>query len=165
MQKIREWMNHLSGWGESVAVIGVLLMVALNCADVIGSKFFKMPIPDSTELVRLVQATTIAFAIAATQKVGGHINVDMFLTKMHPRLQAIVRSFTSFLGAMLFAIAVYEAFQYGYALYEDSEVTGTLRIPFYPFAFAYAIALVPLACMLACDLIESVKEVLIPWSR
>lgn len=165
MQMIKEWVNRLSDWGESVAVYGILLMVALTCADVISSKFFNMPIADSTELVRLVQVVTIGLAIASTQKVGLHINVDMFLIRWPLRAQALVRSLTSLLGLAIFTIAVYKGIQYGYSLHDANEVTGTLRMPIYPFALVFSLALIPLACMLLFDFIESVREVFSKWSR
>lgn len=71
MQTIREWANRLSLWGEWVSVVGVIIMVAITCIDVIGAKLFLLPVPGYIEVVSLIQVATVVFAVAATQRYGG----------------------------------------------------------------------------------------------
>jgi TRAP-type C4-dicarboxylate transport system permease small subunit len=160
MQPVRNWALRLSTWCEWVSVAGVIVMVAVTCADVLGAKLLLLPVPGSTEIISLAQVTTIVFAIAATQRHKGHISVEMFYSKMPLRTQALTSGVTSCLGLILFLILVYQGIQLGNAFLEAREVTATVQIPFYPFAYAFALAMIPVALMLLIDLIDALKELL-----
>lgn len=160
IQSVRQWANRLSTWCEWIGVAGVIVMVAVTCADVLGAKLFLLPVPGSTEIVSLAQVATIVFAVAATQLHKGHISVEMFYTKMPPRTQALTSAVTSCLGLILFLILVYQGIQLGNAFLDASEVTATVQIPFYPFAYGFALAMVPVALMLFIEFLDALRELL-----
>ena len=160
IQPVRQWAHRLSTWCEWVGVAGVIVMVAVTCADVLGAKLILLPVPGSTEIVSLAQVATIVFAIAATQRYKGHISVEMFYAKMHPRTRALVSAGTSCLGLILFLILLYQGIQLGNAFLAAREVTATVQIPFYPFAYGFALAMVPVALMLFIDLMDALRELL-----
>lgn len=160
MQVIRHWATRLSVWGEWIGAVGIMMMVAVTCVDVIGAKLFLLPVPGAIEIVSLVQVATLIFAVAATQRQGGHISVEMFTDMMPPRLRSLVKAFTSLLGLVLFSLLIYEGVHLGNEYREALEVTATARIPFYPVAYAFSVALLPMAMMMLADLIGSIKETL-----
>lgn len=159
MQRISQWADRLSVWWEWIAVAGVIVMVAVTCLDVLGAKLFLLPVPGSTEIISLAQVATIAFSVAATQRHKGHISVEMFYSTMPPRIQSMTNVFTACLGLVLFIILIVEGIQLGNRYLEVGEVTATVQIPFYPFAYAFSIALIPVAVMLSVDLFEALKKV------
>jgi TRAP-type C4-dicarboxylate transport system permease small subunit len=156
----RKWAVRLSAWYEWIGVAGVIVMVAVTCADVLGAKLFLLPVPGSTEIVSLAQLATIVFAVAATQQYKGHISVEMFYAKMPPRAQALTSAVTSFFGLILFLILLYQGIQLGNGFLEAREVTATVQIPFYPFAYGFALAMVPVVLMLLIALINALRELL-----
>ena len=160
MKFISQWSNKLATLGEWIGVAGILIMVAVTCVDVTGAKLFTLPVPGAIEIVSLVQAATMVFAVAVTQRHKGHISVEMFVEKMNPRIRAIVRAFISMLGFILFVLLVYEGIRFGNQYVETGEVTATVQIPFYPFAYAISIALLPVAMMMLVDMVGAVREVL-----
>lgn len=160
MQMIREWANRLSLWTEWIGVVGVIIMVAITCADVIGAKIFLFPVPGYIEVVSLIQVATIVFAIAATQRHGGHISVEMFVAKFPDRVKAMVKAFIAILCLVLFVLLIYEGIGLGNEYREAGEVTATVRMPFYPFAYAFSVALIPMAMMMLVDFIVAIKEAL-----
>lgn len=160
MDRITYWANRLSQWGEWIGVSGIVVMVAVTCADVVGAKFFLMPVPGAVEIISLVQVATIVFAVAATHRRGGHISVEMFVDNFHPRIRSFVKAFISFLGFVLFILLIYEGIGLGNEYLEAGEVTATVQIPFYPFAYAFSLALLPIAMMMLVDFIRAIKETL-----
>lgn len=160
MDTVRQWANRLSIWGEWIGAVGIMLMVAITCADVIGAKLFLLPVPGAIEIISLVQVATIVFAVAATQRQGGHISVEMFTDLMPPRVRSLVKALTSLLGLVLFVLLIYEGVNLGNEYREVGEITATAQIPFYPFAYAFSIALLPIAMMMLVDTIGSIKEAL-----
>ena len=160
MQFLSQWANRLSVWGEWIGVTGIMVMVAVTCADVVGAKLFNLPVPGCTEVVSLVQVATIVFAVAATQRHGGHISVEMFVDTLQVRTRALIRLLTSLLGLLLFVLLIVEGIGLGNEYLEAGEVTATVQIPFYPFAYAFSVAVVPIAIMMLVDVIGSIKEAL-----
>ena len=160
MQIIRQWANRLSDWGEWIGVAGIILMISITCVDVVGAKIFLMPVPGAIEIISLVQVATIVFAVAATQRHGGHISVEMFVDKFHPRVKSLVKAFTSLLGLILFVMLIYEGIILGNGYREAGEITATAQWPFYPFAYAFSVALFPIAIMMLVDVIGALKEAL-----
>lgn len=160
IQSASGWAARLSTWCEWVGVAGVIVMVAVTCADVLGAKLFLLPVPGSTEIVELAQVATIVFAVATTQRHKGHISVEMFYAKMRPSRQALVRAVTSCLGLILFFILVYQSIQLGNGFLEANEVTATVQIPLYPFAYAFGLALLPVVFLLMIDLVDAMKALL-----
>ena len=160
IESAREWAGRLSTLCEWSAVVGVIVMVGVTCVDVLGAKLFLLPVPGSTEIVELAQVATIIFAVATTQRHKGHISVEMFYANMRPFIQALVSTVTSCLGLILFFILIYQGIQLGNGFFEASEVTATVQIPFYPFAYAFALALVPVVLLLLIDCVDALKELL-----
>ena len=158
MQFVNQLATRLSKWGEWIGVGGVLIMVVVTCADVLGAKLFTTPVPGSTEIISLVQVAAIVFAMAGTQRHKGHISVEMFVTKMTTRVRSIIKAVTSLLGLILFSLLIIEGFRLGNRYLEAGEVTATVQIPYYPFAYAFSLALVPVAIMLLVDFIEVIKK-------
>lgn len=158
MQLVKRWAARLSIWGEWIGVGGVMIMVVVTCADVLGAKLLTTPVPGSTEIISLVQVAAIVFAVAATQRHKGHISVEMFVVKMTPRLRSLVQALTSLLGLILFSLLIFEGVRLGNRYLEAGEVTATVQIPYYPFAYAFSLALVPVAIMLLVDFIEVMKK-------
>lgn len=158
MQLMKQWATRLSIWGEWIGVGGILIMVAVTCADVLGAKLLTAPVPGSTEIISLVQVAAIVFAMAATQRHKGHISVEMFVAKMPPRVHWLVKALTSLLGLILFSLLIFESVRLGNRYLEAGEVTATVQIPYYPFAYAFSLALLPVAMMLLVDFIEALKK-------
>lgn len=158
MRTISLWANRLSDWGELVGVIGVIVMVVITCVDVVGAKLFLLPVPGAIEVVSLTQVATIVFAVAATQRRGGHISVEMFVTSFPKRIQALVKMFVSLLCLCIFVVLIYEGIGLGNEYREVGEVTATAQIPLYPFAYVFSIGLLPVALMMLVDFVNAIKE-------
>lgn len=158
MQRFSRWANRLSFAGEMVGVLGIWVMTLVTCVDVIGAKVFNMPVPGSTEVISLAQVITIVFAVATTYLHKGHISVEMFITRRRPAVKSAIRSFVTFLGLVLFLLLIYEGVRLGNEYAASQEVTATIQLPFYPFAYGFAMALVPIAMLLAVEFFQSMKE-------
>jgi hypothetical protein len=65
----------------------------------------------------------------------------------------------------LFIILIREGFLYANQLRLAHEVTSTVRVPVAPFVYAFAVAMVPAAMLMFCDLADSLKKVVAPWNR
>jgi TRAP-type C4-dicarboxylate transport system permease small subunit len=148
-----------SRWVSWIAGLGVVSMLALTVADIVGVKLFKSPIPGAIETVAFLGVVITAFSIAYTQSQHAHIQVEFFVLRLPLRLRAGVAAFVSILSIVLFALLSWQSFKYGYSLQSAGELSMTSRIPFYPFVYAIAFCCIPVCLVLLVELLKSVMKV------
>jgi len=136
----------------------MLAMLSLTVADVITVKLFKLPIPGAIEIVALLGVVVIAFALAYTYALGGHIRVEFLVMRLPRRAQASISVFILMLGLALFAALAWRSYDFARVLQTTGEVSMTQGIPFYPFVQGIALCS-PLVCLLLLlELLRSVKK-------
>ena len=156
--RLEKYANFFSRWLNWVAGVGLVTMVGLTVADIIGMKFFKQPIPGAIEMVGFLGVVITAFAIAYTLVLRGHIQVEFFVTRMPGRVQAAASAFTSLLGIVLFALLAWRSYDFALVLQNTGEVSMTQSIPFYPFVYAIAFCCLPVCLVLLGDFLKSMAR-------
>jgi TRAP-type C4-dicarboxylate transport system permease small subunit len=151
--------HKLSVWMERIGAVAIFGIVAFPCIDVVGGKLFQTPLPGSYELVVFCQLLGIPFVVAASLLKGKHIAVDIFVNMLPRRMQAVVNCFVAVMGLGLFTVICWQSFLYGTSLQEAGEVSGTIGIPFYPFAYALALSCIPVCLIFIVTLCESIRKV------
>ena len=160
IDRLEKFSNSFSNWLNWVAGSALVAMLGLTVADIIGIKFFKWPIPGAIELVGFLGVLVIGFAIAYTQVLHGHIQVEFFVRHMSERVQAGITAFVSFLGIVLFVLLAWQSYNFGRVLQSTGEVSMTQNIPFYPFVYAVAFCCVPVCLVLLVELLRAVMKVM-----
>ena len=135
-----------------------MAMLCLVVADIIGIKLFNNPIPGGIEIVAFLGVVVTAFAIAYTQVLRGHIQVEFVVMRLPQRVQAVVRAFVCLLGVVLFALLAWRSVDYGLSLQATGTVSMTRGIPFYPFVHAIAFCCIPVCLMLLVEFLKSVTK-------
>lgn len=159
IDRLDKYAKIFSRWVSWVAGLGVVAMLALTVADVIGIKIFKSPVPGAIEIVAFLGIVITAFSIAHTQSQKSHIQVEFFVMRLPARLRAGVAAFTSLLSIILFALLCWQSIEYGCSLWAAGEVSMTSRIPVYPFVYAIAFCCIPVCLVLLVDFLKSIMKV------
>ena len=155
---LERFIKSLSNWLSWVAGAGLVAMIGLIVADIIGIKFFNWPVPGAIEMVGFLGIVVTAFAIAYTQVLRGHIQVEFFVMRLPRRVRASVAAFVSLLGVALFALLAWRSYDFALVLQGTGEVSMTQRIPFYPFVHAIAFCCIPVCLVLLVEFLKSVTE-------
>ena len=155
LEKFAHSSSHRVNW---VAGVGLVAMLSLIVADIIGIKFFKYPVPGAIEIVGFLGVTVTAFAIAHTYVLRGHIRVEFFIMQMPARLQASINAFVSLVGTGFFVVLAWQCYAYGRVLQKTGEVSMTQKIPFYPFVYAIAFCCLPICLLLLVEFLQSVMK-------
>jgi len=158
IQRLEKFAHSSSYWVNWVAGVGLVAMLILIVADIIGIKFFKWPIPGAIEMVAFLGVVVTAFAIAFTQVRRGHIQVEFFVMRLPKHAQAGVTALVSLLGLVLFGLLAWQSYDFGRVLQVTGEVSMTQRIPFYPFVYAIAFCCLPICLLLVVDFLKSVTK-------
>lgn len=153
--KFERLNRALSGWAESIGFAAMVFMVALTCIDVAGAKLFLLPVPGALDMMMLAQLLAISLAAAMALIERRHVAVEFFVALLPRRLRHAVDLAVKLLCLGLFVLIVWRLLAYGYDLQAGNELTQTTQIPLAPFAYAAALAMVPVCLVLLQQVLSS----------
>lgn len=159
LEKLERFNERISAWAQWVGFGAVFFMVVLTCIDVLGTKLFRVPVPGSVDIMMLAQLIGITFAASMALLRERHVAVEFFVMLFPKRVQALMEGVAQLLCLSLFLIVVWRFFTHGLHLQAGGEQTATVRIPVAPFAYAAAVATVPLCLALLQQLLKSISRV------
>jgi len=109
------------------------------------------------EIVGLLCAILISFAIPFTTWKRGHIRVDFFVEMLPPMIRRVVNIFAKCLGIGLFILIGWNLIVFGMDLAQAGEVTPTRHIPFYPVLYGIGVCCFFECIMLFSDIVKIVR--------
>jgi TRAP-type C4-dicarboxylate transport system permease small subunit len=149
-------------WIAGAGLVGMLVIIV---ADVVGIKMFSHPVPGGTEIVTFMSVVAIAFAVPYTQVMRGHVAVDFIVEKFPRRAKLIIDVITVFFGVCLFAALAWYSFKYATKLRSTGEVSMTQKIPYYPFVYGMAVCFLAMFLVVVGDLVKSIAKAAKTWTR
>jgi TRAP-type C4-dicarboxylate transport system permease small subunit len=154
----RRW-TAFTKWWSYLAGIGLLVVVVVLVADVIGWKLFKHPFPSATDLVKNLNVVAVFFAVAYIQTDRGSTAIELFQKHFPNRLKLGIRTFAWLLGM---AACFYCAYR-GCALVHDQLVQiqksdPPLRFLIWPFGAAMVIGFILLGVSFVITGIRDIIE-------
>ena len=148
-------------WIAGVGLVGMLLLIV---ADVIGIKILSRPVPGGIEYVSFLAVVAIAGAVPFTQVMKGHVAVDFIVEKFPRRAKLIIDAVMIFFCVCLLVLMTWYSFKYADGLRSSGEVSMTQKIPFYPFVYGMAVCFVALLLVLIMDLVKSNAKAAKTWT-
>jgi TRAP-type C4-dicarboxylate transport system permease small subunit len=152
-------MNMLSGlvrWANRVlmfaAGVFMIAMIALTCANILLRTFW-VPIDGTFELMGYFGAVVTAFALGYTQKMNGHIAVDVLFNLFPRRGKLAIQALNHTICLIFFGMVAWRISRYASTLWSTGEITETLGIIYYPFVYCVALGCAVLALVFLIDLI------------
>jgi len=159
MNRFERVINSLSKWLNWVAGVALVLMLIVIVADIIGAKLFKWPIPGGIDIVGLLGVVVIAFAIAQTQTIHGHIEVEFFVMRLPEKARNVIAGIVYSLGMALFALLAWRSYTFGDSLRVKGEVSMTVGIPVYPFVYGIAFCCIVVFLVLLLQYLKEVSRI------
>jgi len=156
--KFERFNRRVSAWCEWLALAALLLMMVITCVDVVGAKVFRWRILGAIDIVMLAQIVAISFAAGMTLILGRHIQVEFFFNLLPRPVQKVVDSFVLFLGLGLFILVIWRLCVLGHSFQTSGEYSPTAYIPLYPFAYAAALAIIPVCLVLLLEFLKSLTK-------
>lgn len=141
--KFDQFNKKFSFFIEIFGFICLFLMMAITCVDVFGAKVFKQPVPGALDIVMVSQAMAVALALGSSLLLGRHVEVEFFTPLLPKPVQRIVSAIVQLLCLILFAAIGWQMIVYGYDMQVGNEVTPTIRVPLFGFAYLTALGCLP----------------------
>lgn len=159
IDKFETIIEKISDFLFFIAGLSIILMVIITTVDVI-MRYFRKPLTGAYDIVCILSAVGIAFAIARTTLQKGHIAVNLVTRLLPHRIQNIIAIFTNIISFFFIFFLGRELFKYASDLQRSGEVSLTIQLPYYYFIYAIGIALYLVCLIELYDTTKNVKELI-----
>jgi len=134
-------------------------MMFLTATDVILRYIFNRPISGAYEVIEYMMAILIPFGLAYCALQGGHVSVDLLVSRFRKKIQLIISTITTLFCLILFVLITWQNVIYIKEHFEANLTSAVLLIPVYPFVAAVAIGSAALCLVLVLDFLNYLSEV------
>ncbi len=156
--------NKLAGFTERVlspvtklfSKVGsgiLVVMVLITVADVIGRKFFNLPVKGSYELGKMLLVIVVFFNLPYTEMQDGNVSIEILFIRLGQRTQKIVQSLMYVLFLVISILFAWQLFVLASDEWSDGFTTTVLKIPTSPVIFLAALACVLLSFVVLARLL------------
>jgi len=132
MKKIEFYVEKTADACNAAAAVAVVVMMVVTALDVV-MRYFRISFPGAYDIISLLGAVVVAFALTYTSIQRGHIAVDFVYQKLPERYRPLLDIFNGFAGSVFFGLLAWRCFVYAAMLKSVGEVSLTIKIPTYPF--------------------------------
>lgn len=121
--------------------LGIFALMLIGVAHVVGRKFFAMPIFGYIDIVEIMMSFLVFLGLAYTDRLGGHIRMELFITFLKGRWLAAFELVGVVLG--LAVVGVILVYSWGHAMraYTLGDSTIDAQIALWPSKMAIPVAL------------------------
>ncbi|MBI2832028.1 MAG: TRAP transporter small permease [Chloroflexi bacterium] len=162
MKKLQTGFRELERKFNLVGVSFLVAMMVLVTVDVASRYLFNAPILGAMELSQFMMVILVFFGLAYTAAEKGHIMTEMVVSRLSPRMKAIVNSFVALLGAALFGIMTWQGTLDSMEWFKMRGISDILRIPIFPFRLLVPLGALFLSIELLIQLVDSISEAIKP---
>lgn len=149
-------ISFVSRWLSYLSVTVLVLMMLLTVADVTGRYFFSEPLPGTTEITKLMMIIIVFPALAWCALNHSHIRVELFVSRLSPRAQAIFNIVTLILSLGIYFIITWQSFLESLVV---NRQTSLLELSFTPFYWIMSIGLAVFCISIIVLIIENIVRV------
>lgn len=145
------WLHNIGSW-----ILFAMMMLTL--VDVTLRYIFNRPIPGGIEVSEYMMVILVAFTLAYTAFEKGHITVDLIVSKLPPKAQAITNSITTMASLCFFSVVTWQAGLYVKSTVDSGWRSEMLGIPIFPFVGVIAIGCGVLCLVFLADFLRLLSE-------
>jgi len=152
--KTVEWISNLLRTIGAACLVGMTL---LTCADVVGRRFGH-PIFGSVEIVGFMATVAVAMALPYTDRVKGHVGVEILVRLFPEKTQTIIDLCTRILSLGLFGLVTWRMMLYARTMQASGEVSISLELPEYMIIYVTAFCFLIFTLFIVQDIITIIRK-------
>jgi TRAP-type C4-dicarboxylate transport system permease small subunit len=148
IRTIEDWLNLCS-------VFIIMFLMFFATAEILGRYLFNSPIPGHVEIVELIMAGVVFFGIAYTERVGGHVRMELFVTRvLKGRAYHIAEVITATLSLFVYLFILVYTFKASVFAFQMGDNTAYLYWPTWPSKVAIPLGSLFLCIRFAIEIIQ-----------
>jgi C4-dicarboxylate transporter DctQ subunit len=126
----------------------IMLLVLLATVNVLGRWIFSLPISGYIDWVEQAMAFIAFLGIAYTQRLGGHIRMDILVSHLHGRRLWITELISTVLMLLITLVLIYGSWLHFLRAYQIGDSSLDINLPTWPAKLVVPVALTVLALRL-----------------
>jgi len=152
-------LRHIEDWLNLASVFIIMFLMFFASAEVIGRYVFNHPIPGHLEIVELIMAGVVFFGVAYTERTGGHVRMELFVTKvLRGRSYHIAETITTAASLLAFIFILIYTTKSSWDAYQFGDVTADAYLPTWPSKFAIPFGSFFLCIRFAIEIIQHLSQ-------
>lgn len=132
--------------------IAIFLLVVLATTNVLGRFLFAMPIDGYVDWIEQAMAFIAFLGIAYTMRLGGHIRMDIVVSRLHGRLLWVSELISVVLMLAITLVLIYGSYLHFYRAYDLGDSSLDINLPTWPAKLVVPVTLTILALRLVLQL-------------
>lgn len=124
-----------------IAALVIFILMFFMVAEVIGRTIFNHPIPGAIDWIEVSMAAFTFLGVAYCQRLGGHIRMEIVISRMHGRLLWALEFLTTAIAAFYIFVIMRRSFFHFMRAYEIGDSTIDIQLPVWPSKLIVPIAL------------------------
>ena len=160
--KIEGFLSHIEDWLNLASVFIIMFLMFFASAEIIGRYVFNFPIPGHVEIVELIMAGVVFFGIAYTERVGGHVRMELFVTRvLKGRAYHMAEIITATLSLFVYLFILIYAFKFALFSLQVGDTTAYLYWPTWPSKFAIPLGSLFLCIRFTIEIFQHMAQVIV----
>ncbi|MBY6196371.1 TRAP transporter small permease subunit [Vibrio hangzhouensis] len=148
LSKADRWFFRLESLLNLIAGLVIISLVALATVNILGRWLFSAPISGYIDWVEQAMAFIAFLGIAYTQRLGGHIRMDIVIGRMHGRWLWFTELLTTLLMLLVTLVLIYGSYLHFWRAYSIGDSSLDINLPTWPAKLVVPVALTVLALRL-----------------
>ncbi|MGR5346914.1 TRAP transporter small permease subunit [Vibrio hangzhouensis] len=148
LSKADRWFFRLESLLNLIAGLVIISLVALATVNILGRWLFSAPISGYIDWVEQAMAFIAFLGIAYTQRLGGHIRMDIVIGRMHGRWLWFTELLTTLLMLLVTVVLIYGSYLHFWRAYSIGDSSLDINLPTWPAKLVVPVALTVLALRL-----------------
>jgi TRAP-type C4-dicarboxylate transport system permease small subunit len=142
--------------------LGIFLLMLIGVAHVLGRKFFNLPIFGYIDIVEIMMAFLVFLGLAYTERLGGHIRMELFVSFLRGRWLAAFELVGVVLGLGVVGVILIYSWDHAMRAYYLGDSTIDAQIPLWPSKLVVPVSLALLFIRLLVSLWAYLRTLIDP---
>jgi TRAP-type C4-dicarboxylate transport system permease small subunit len=135
----------------------LVVMILITVADVLGRKFFNLPVKGSFELGEMLLVIVVFFNLPNTEMQDGNVSIEILFIRFGQRTQKIIQSLMYILFLVISILLTWQLFVLALDEWSEGFTTTVLKIPTSPVIFLAALGCVLLSFVVLVRLLLLIR--------
>ena len=129
---VDRFIHRIEKFSAFISGLGIFALMLVGVAHVVGRKFFDLPIFGYIDIVEIMMAFMVFLAISYTERLGGHIRMELFVGMLRGRWLPLFELVGVVLGLVIIGILLVYSWDHAMRAFYLGDSTIDAQIPLWP---------------------------------
>lgn len=115
-----------------IAALVILAIMFIGTYQVFGRKLLNVPVPGYVDWIEMIMTVFAFIAISYTQRLGGHVRMEIILGRMQGRMLYAFEVFGTVCAIFIVAVLGYYGYEHFLRAFEIGDSTIDIELPVWP---------------------------------